>query len=58
MILVRAQGAGAESMFAVGRPALAGKIAAPVFGIFPIPMLYIVFQNLRERYLSRLLLRK
>lgn len=46
--LVRAQGPGADSMFAVGLPVLAGMIAASLLGIFLIPMLYVVFQSLRE----------
>jgi HAE1 family hydrophobic/amphiphilic exporter-1 len=47
--LVRATGAGADSMYAVGLPVLAGMIAASAVGIFIIPMLYVVFQSLRER---------
>ncbi|MGD9785033.1 MAG: efflux RND transporter permease subunit [Hyphomicrobiaceae bacterium] len=46
--LVRAQGPGADSMYAVGLPVLAGMIAASLFGIFLIPMLYVVFQSWRE----------
>lgn len=46
--LVLATGPGADSMFAVGLPVLAGMIFASVFGIFLIPMLYVVFQTLRE----------
>lgn len=46
--LVLAKGPGADSMFAVGLPVLAGMVAASIFGIFLIPMLYVVFQNLRE----------
>jgi hydrophobe/amphiphile efflux-1 (HAE1) family protein len=47
--LVLANGPGADSMFAVGLPVLAGMMAATVFGVFLIPMLYVVFQSLRER---------
>jgi HAE1 family hydrophobic/amphiphilic exporter-1 len=47
--LVRATGPGAESMFAVGLPVLAGMLAASTLGIFVIPMLYVVFQSMRER---------
>lgn len=47
--LVIATGPGADSMYAVGLPVLAGMIAASVFGIFLIPMLYVVFQSMRER---------
>ena len=46
--LVIATGPGADSMIAVGTPVLAGMAFASVFGIFLIPMLYVVFQRLRE----------
>ncbi|MEX2614849.1 MAG: multidrug efflux RND transporter permease subunit [Alphaproteobacteria bacterium] len=46
--LVRASGPGADSMFAVGLPVLAGMLAASVLGIFLIPMLYVTFQRMRE----------
>ena len=47
--LVIAEGAGAASRRAVGTPVFGGMIAASLFGIFVIPMLYVVFQWLRER---------
>jgi HAE1 family hydrophobic/amphiphilic exporter-1 len=47
--LVVAKGAGALSRRAVGTPVFGGMIAAALFGIFIIPMLYVVFQWLRER---------
>ncbi len=47
--LVVAQGAGMISRRAVGTPVFGGMIAASVFGIFVIPMLYVVFQWMRER---------
>src|SRR5437667_7223804 len=47
--LVIATGAGAFSRRAVGTPVFGGMIAAALFGIFVIPMLYVVFQWLRER---------
>jgi HAE1 family hydrophobic/amphiphilic exporter-1 len=47
--LVIAAGAGALSRRAVGTPVFGGMIAAALFGIFVIPMLYVVFQWLRER---------
>ena len=47
--LVVATGAGALSRRAVGTPVFGGMIAAALFGIFMIPMLYVVFQRLRER---------
>jgi HAE1 family hydrophobic/amphiphilic exporter-1 len=51
--LVIATGAGALSRRAVGTPVFGGMVAAAVFGIFVIPMLYVVFQRLRERTLWR-----
>jgi HAE1 family hydrophobic/amphiphilic exporter-1 len=47
--LVIAVGAGATSRRAVGTPVFGGMLAASVFGIFVVPMLYVVFQQLRER---------
>ncbi|KWT72800.1 RND efflux system, inner membrane transporter CmeB [Hyphomicrobium sulfonivorans] len=46
--LVIPNGPGADSMIAVGVPVLAGMLAASAFGIFLIPMLYVVFQRLQE----------
>jgi len=46
--LVLAEGPGADSMYSVGLPVLSGMLAASVFGIFMIPMLYVVFQTMRE----------
>ncbi len=51
--LVIANGAGALSRRAVGTPVFGGMIAAAFFGIFVIPMLYVVFQWLRERTARR-----
>ena len=51
--LVVAAGAGAASRRAVGTPVFGGMIAAAVFGIFVIPMLYVVFQRVRERTARR-----
>jgi HAE1 family hydrophobic/amphiphilic exporter-1 len=47
--LVTAAGAGAATRHAVGTPVFGGMLAASVFGIFVIPMLYVVFQWLREK---------
>ncbi|HXW50045.1 MAG TPA: multidrug efflux RND transporter permease subunit [Xanthobacteraceae bacterium] len=47
--LVIAQGAGAATRHAVGTPVFGGMIAASVFGIFLIPLLFIVAERLRER---------
>ena len=46
--LVIAEGAGAASRRAVGTAVFGGMIAATLIGIFFIPMLYVVFQRLRE----------
>ena len=51
--LVIATGAGALSRRAVGTPVFGGMIGAALFGIFVIPMLYVVFQWLRERTARR-----
>jgi HAE1 family hydrophobic/amphiphilic exporter-1 len=47
--LVIATGAGALSRRAVGTPVFGGMLAASLIGVFMIPMLYVVFQWLRER---------
>jgi multidrug efflux pump len=47
--LVTAAGAGAITRHAVGTPVFGGMIAAAVFGIFVIPLLYIVAERLRRR---------
>jgi hydrophobe/amphiphile efflux-1 (HAE1) family protein len=47
--LVVAQGASEISRRAVGTPVFWGMIAASSIGIFMIPMLYVVFQTLREK---------
>ncbi|MBV9111279.1 MAG: multidrug efflux RND transporter permease subunit [Hyphomicrobiales bacterium] len=50
--LVIAVGAGATSRRAVGTPVFGGMLAASIFGIFIVPMLYVVFQILREKVAS------
>jgi multidrug efflux pump len=47
--LVTAAGAGATTRHAVGTPVFGGMLAASLVGVFVIPMLYVVFQWLRER---------
>jgi multidrug efflux pump subunit AcrB len=47
--LVFATGAGMLSRRGVGTAVFGGMIAASIFGIFLIPVLYVVFQHLRER---------
>jgi HAE1 family hydrophobic/amphiphilic exporter-1 len=46
--LVIAHGAGAATRRAVGTPVFGGMIAASVFGIFLIPLLFIVAERLRN----------
>ncbi|HTR85721.1 MAG TPA: multidrug efflux RND transporter permease subunit [Reyranella sp.] len=46
--LVIAEGAGALSRRAVGTPVFGGMLAAALVGVFAIPLLYVVFQRLRE----------
>jgi len=47
--LVIARGAGAATRHAVGTPVFGGMIAAAVFGIFLIPLLFITTEKLRQR---------
>lgn len=47
--LVIATGAAMISRRDVGTPVFAGMLAASLIGIFIIPMLYVVFQTIRER---------
>jgi hydrophobic/amphiphilic exporter-1 (mainly G- bacteria), HAE1 family len=51
--LVVARGAAEVSRHDVGTPVFAGMIAASGIGLFVIPMLYVTFQNLRERTSAR-----
>jgi multidrug efflux pump subunit AcrB len=47
--LVIATGAGQLSRRGVGTAVFSGMIAASFLGVFLIPLLYVVFQHLRER---------
>ncbi len=47
--LVIAEGAAMLSRRAVGTAVFGGMLAAALLGIFVIPMLYVVFQSMRER---------
>ena len=51
--LVLAQGAGAITRHAVGVPVFGGMIAAAVFGIFLVPLLYVVAEQLRGGWRGR-----
>lgn len=48
--LVIASGAGEASQRGVGTGVFGGMLAAAIIGVFLIPMLYVVFQTLRERF--------
>jgi multidrug efflux pump subunit AcrB len=52
--LVIATGAGMLSRRGVGTAVFGGMLAASLFGIFLIPVLYVVFQHLREWVKARL----
>ncbi len=52
--LVFASGAGEATQKAVGTGVFGGMLAASTIGIFLIPMLYVVFQYLRETVKARL----
>jgi multidrug efflux pump subunit AcrB len=51
--LIIATGAASASRRAVGMPVFGGMLAASLIGIFMIPMLYVVFQWLRETTKAR-----
>ncbi|WP_368414306.1 efflux RND transporter permease subunit [Falsiroseomonas sp.] len=51
--LIIATGAASASRRAVGTPVFGGMLAASLIGIFMIPMLYVVFQTLREQVKAR-----
>jgi multidrug efflux pump subunit AcrB len=51
--LVIATGAASASRRAVGTPVFGGMLAASLIGIFIIPMLYTVFQTVREKVKGR-----
>lgn len=46
--LIIAHGPGSDSMYAVGLPVIWGMTAASILGVLLIPMLYVVFQRMRE----------
>jgi hydrophobic/amphiphilic exporter-1 (mainly G- bacteria), HAE1 family len=47
--LVIATGAGAATRHAVGTPVFGGMIAAAIFGVFVIPLLFVIAEQLRYR---------
>jgi hydrophobic/amphiphilic exporter-1 (mainly G- bacteria), HAE1 family len=47
--LVIATGAGAATRHAVGTPVFGGMIAAAIFGVFVIPLLFVITEQLRDR---------
>jgi HAE1 family hydrophobic/amphiphilic exporter-1 len=48
--LITASGAGEASQRGVGTAVFGGMLVASTVGVFLIPMLYVVFQRLRERF--------
>ncbi len=46
--LIIAEGPGADSMFAVGIPVFSGMIGSAVIGVFLIPLLFVVFEHMRD----------
>jgi HAE1 family hydrophobic/amphiphilic exporter-1 len=48
--LILASGAGEASQRGVGTAVFGGMLIAATVGIFVIPMLYVVFQHLREKF--------
>jgi HAE1 family hydrophobic/amphiphilic exporter-1 len=51
--LVIANGAGAATRHAVGTPVFGGMIAAAIFGVFLIPLLFIITERMRQWTASR-----
>ena len=51
--LMLAQGAGAVGNKAIGTGAIGGMLIGTLLGVFVIPVLFIVFQNLQERISSK-----
>jgi len=51
--LIIATGAASASRRAVGTPVFGGMLAASIIGIFMIPMLYVIFQAMREKVKAR-----
>src|SRR5947199_1863861 len=47
--LVIAEGAGAASRRAVGTPVFGGMLAGSLIGVFVIPMLFVIFERMRQR---------
>jgi hydrophobic/amphiphilic exporter-1 (mainly G- bacteria), HAE1 family len=48
--LITATGAGEASQRGVGTAVFGGMLAAAIVGVFLIPMLYVIFQQMRERF--------
>jgi HAE1 family hydrophobic/amphiphilic exporter-1 len=47
--LMLASGAGAEGNRSIGTGAVGGMLIGTIFGVFVIPVLFIIFQSLQER---------
>ena len=53
MPLMVSSGAGAEGNRSIGTGAVGGMFIGTVFGVFVIPVLFIIFQNIQERISSK-----
>ncbi|MEO8254348.1 MAG: efflux RND transporter permease subunit [Flavobacterium sp.] len=53
MPLMLAKGAGAVGNKAIGAGAIGGMLIGTIFGVFVIPILFIIFQNLQEKISSK-----
>ena len=53
MPLMFATGAGAAGNRSIGTGAVGGMLIGTVFGVFVIPVLFIIFQTLQERISSK-----
>jgi len=49
MPLMLASGAGAAGNRSIGTGAVGGMLVGTIFGVFVIPVLFIIFQSLQER---------
>jgi hydrophobic/amphiphilic exporter-1 (mainly G- bacteria), HAE1 family len=53
MPLMVSSGAGAEGNRSIGTGAVGGMFIGTIFGVFVIPVLFIIFQNIQERISSK-----
>jgi HAE1 family hydrophobic/amphiphilic exporter-1 len=53
MPLMRAKGAAALGNRSIGTGAVGGMLTGVILGVFIVPVLFIIFQHLQERFSSR-----